>query len=236
VARASSAVCEPEVAGAGLGLDLSTSGVSSIRGALHILPLERQITLIHAADRSLGTRRLGRPKSTRIPLVKLLVAGLPGSAEVVENRLLSGRGRQANEIRFTLLCFLDQLDDWQFANGVGGFVARVIERFLLEVRSNAAHAAWMAGDLLGDHWAQETAVPILMRLATTARFAAGRSGAIHGLSQALSGAPAGRAADIAAVLRKVARSDRSARVRASARIALHRRSAAALVATRGRPS
>jgi hypothetical protein len=71
----------------------------------------------------------------------------------------------------------------------------------------------MAGDLLGDHWPLNESLPVLQRLATDARFVAGREGALHGLAHALDRAEKAQQWQIVATLKLVAEKDRSAKVR-----------------------
>jgi hypothetical protein len=78
----------------------------------------------------------------------------------------------------------------------------------------------MAGDMLGDHWPIEEALPILKRAAARARYAAGREGAIHGLSHALERAPKALQWSIVGTLKNVTQKDRSYRVRQYAAMVL----------------
>ena len=112
-------------------------------------------------------------------------------------------GRYAGEIRFDIFCFLDQVRELAAAEEHLGFVPHLVENYLSTTRSNAGQAAWMAGDLLGDHWPAREAVPTLLRLAEHARFAAGRKSAIHGLSHAIEASTPKMAADIKATLRSL---------------------------------
>ena len=96
-------------------------------------------------------------------------------------------------------------------------VLALVEAYLMSTNSAVASAAWMAGDLLGDHWDLRQSLPILTRLATQARYVAGRDAAIHGLSRALARARKASQWAIVQVLKDVSRHDRSRRVRSHAR-------------------
>ena len=97
-------------------------------------------------------------------------------------------------------------------------IPRLVESYLRDVPRETGFAAWKAGDLLGDHWRLDEAVPVLIRAAQSARFVAGRAGALHGLAHALGRKPdvAPYAKSIRKLLSAVAKSDRSKGIRGSA--------------------
>ncbi len=89
----------------------------------------------------------------------------------------------------------------------------------MAVPRETARAAWMAADMLGEHWDGEEAMPLLIRTAQGARYRVGRELSIMGLDNILDKLPAEGDAhkNILKTLRKISRSDRSASVRADAK-------------------
>mgnify|MGYP001613245091 CR=1 FL=1 len=80
-------------------------------------------------------------------------------------------------------------------------------------RSNAAQAAWMAGNLLGDHWNLRESLPLLIQIAESARGVTGREAAVHGLSKALARCTDADYARITAKLERMTKNDPSPKVR-----------------------
>lgn len=84
----------------------------------------------------------------------------------------------------------------------------------------------MSADLLGDHWDDRAAsFTVLRQVAKTARYAAARTAALHGLSMLLRRATVScEQQAIADVLRTTAASDRNVKVRHRAAFALEKNS------------
>lgn len=212
-----------------LGSPLAGLEVTDFARLLSTMSAPARSKLTRDADRLLEMKKHARYAPARISLVKLLIAALPQSASLISRRVIEAEGRYADEVRFSIFCFLDQIRLLPAGANHDDFVLELVGDFLQNVRSNTAHAAWMAGDLLGDHWPLELSVPALLRLAEGARFVAGRDSAIHGLSHAIGASSTKRANEIRSILARVARSDRSGVVRASARLALTGRAPFAVV-------
>jgi hypothetical protein len=92
-------------------------------------------------------------------------------------------------------------------------VLRLVEEYLCHVQRDTARAAWMAGDLLGEHWPLDQSLPSLRATAMKARYRAGREAALHGLSHALGRAAKRDQWSILETLKHVAAFDRSRKVR-----------------------
>jgi len=113
----------------------------------------------------------------RINAAIFLVASVPGSLKYIERVLKSDQ----YESHFSLFCFLDQVHDAECKS----VILNMLQAHLLSVRVETAYAAWMAGDLLGDHWEElSDSVPVLINALLHARYRAGRLGALHGLEKA----------------------------------------------------
>lgn len=151
----------------------------------------------------------------RVALVKTLVALLPESARSLRGWIRS-TAPEAAEVRFTIFCYFEHLPSMENGGDLSREVPSLVEEFLLNVQSDAARAAWMAGDLLGDHWSLSSALPVLLRVANEGRFVAGRESAIHGLCHAMERASESDSQRIREALRAIGMKDRSRTVRKAA--------------------
>jgi len=88
------------------------------------------------------------------------------------------------------------------------------------VKSNAGNAAWMAGDLLGDHWPLEESLPVLLKSAKNSRFIAGRSSALHGIEEALRKIETSKKKKILMLLKEIYKTDRSSKIKTYSKIIL----------------
>jgi hypothetical protein len=149
----------------------------------------------------------------RVGAVKTLVALLPSSEEAIRALLIPNQDAAVAEIQFTLFCFLDRLPELAGGRALASDVPRLVEEYLLKIRSRAALAPWMASDLLGDHWKVSEALPVLSHVATQGRFVAGRAGALHGLEMLIPRCGLRRNGRIKQILREVAHNDPSPSVR-----------------------
>lgn len=151
----------------------------------------------------------------RKPLIDILIAMLPETEDAIHRCLTRSVDVLDSEVQFTLFCFLDNVPDLKVGSQSSNKILGFVEEYLMNVRTNRAGAAWMAGDLLGDHWDLEESFPILVQLSKKARFVAGRRGAVYGLKQA-AGREEHRKDEVIKLLKDVAREDRSESVRISA--------------------
>ena len=80
----------------------------------------------------------------------------------------------------------------------------------------------MAADMLGEHWNEREAVPLLIKVATGARYSVGRLGGLLGLEKTLNRLPVENDAhkDILNTLRKISPSDPSKYVKENAKAML----------------
>lgn len=173
-------------------------------------------------QQSVHALRKGRRRKERELAVKVLLCAVPGSLPHVKELVLGRIGSEHD--RFICFCHVDDT-----VLPLGASPQRELlswtEEYLLTVRSEAGYGAWMAGDLLGEHWPSlREAVPVLARAILEGRYAAGRLGALHGSAHAMVrlSSAGGRSHRILrdqllGALRAAATKDRSPRVRAEAR-------------------
>lgn len=196
-------------------LECYVTDIEVVADQLRNLRKNQQASLIESYDQILSDTSSSRNKITRVACVKILVTLLPFTLDLFEKYLKIRHGKQAYEIHFTIFCFLDELNVTHFSSKSKQRVLEAISEYLNNVRSEAGNAAWMAGDLLGDHWESDQAVEILLAIVQKGRYVAGRLGALHGLEERLRHT-IGRsslAKTIIGALGKVSHCDKSLRVR-----------------------
>jgi hypothetical protein len=112
---------------------------------------------------------------------KTLVALIPQSLPTISACLERKRPVGIYELHFSLFCFLDEV---LFDKGLRQRkkeVLSLVRGYLTGVDEDHAMAAWMAGDLLGDHWTPQESVPVLCDLHAHADNAVNESAVRHGL-------------------------------------------------------
>lgn len=158
-------------------------------------------------------------ESTRIALVKLLIAMVPNSWTTIRT-LIIDRGRTSvdAEVQFSLFCYLGDLQHLTAGRGLISEAACLVGDYLRQSKSNTGHATWMAGDLLGENWDSGEGVPILIDVLTNGTYAEGRLAALHGLEHAIGNADCSDALaeSLVRAIIHVASNDRSRSVRESA--------------------
>ena len=91
-------------------------------------------------------------------------------------------------------------------------VLTLVEKYLVNAKSEAGFAAWKAGDMLGDEWYAADTVEIPTRVVRSARYVASRNGALHGIQHAMNEATPSEKERLLALVRKVASEDASSEV------------------------
>jgi len=203
-----------------LGIDAYTSSFLDIASQVETLHDNKRKTLVSLCEDALSDRRGRSQEQVRVAAVKVLVALFPITWKNIASWLKRDSERSLYEVHFSLFCFLDQVPQLKGASGFEFRVPELVENYLKEVKAESAHAAWMAGDLLGDHWEAETALSVLSKTSQRAQFAAGRLGAIHGLSHLLSRLKSPKRIATLQLLRLISENDRSKKVRDSAKLVL----------------
>lgn len=199
----------------GLGLSVVSLNLDSFEKILHdIQEVRREVRdpLLLLCE-GLDIDSLNNNLEQRIGMVRLASALLPESTHLIERWL---KDKNASEVHFTLFCYLDWVSRQnQFSDQV---ILNMVREYLLAVSSNRGTAAWMAGDLLGDHWKSRSAVDTLIAVALGGRYVAGRQAALHGIRMRMESVPKGSPewADLFQCLVRVQRQDRSGPIRSTA--------------------
>ncbi len=174
---------------------------------------------IEAAKLVLKNARLCRKESLRIAAAKVLVASLPETFGDIQSFLTDFSRPLSYEVHFTLFCFLDP-DELPNREGLRRRIFSLVKSYLMNSNAKTGSAAWMAGDLLGDHWRRREAVDALCEIAANAEHPVARESAIHGLAHALDWASPARRKRILGLFEKISSMDTCESVRLSGRMAL----------------
>lgn len=191
-----------------------------LRQRQHLQP--KQQYLIVLCQQALEDVALGSVLHLRIAAIRLLVLLLPESKYVIENWLQKHSSQYHYEVHYTLFCYLDWSLELPDTDIIAPQIISLTKNYLQNVSQETARASRMAGDMLGDHWKSVDASSILSELAITARYVAGRSGAVYGLGKLLSErdiTPFTRS-HIIEVLSRVKNDDRSKELRLMASLTL----------------
>jgi hypothetical protein len=168
----------------------------------------------------LDNHQIGKVERERIIVIRILVALLPDSKQIIIRWIREKHNAYSSEVRFTIFCYLDWLAN--IPNGIEASdeILQAVETYLQSVPSNTARAAWMAGDMLGGHWNAVESLPVVKRLVAQGRYAAGRSAGVYSLKELLERPEltAAARAQIKNLLTSVARNDRSRLVRSAAKL------------------
>jgi hypothetical protein len=176
--------------------------------------LTRVRLLVHLT-KAASDPRLVTSEESRVKFAKAAVALLPDSVATITRILARSPSSRRGELQFSLFVFLSDAPELLNKNEMKP-LQQLVGQYLLSVRSKTAQAAWMAGDLLGNHWSLSESLPLLLQTATSAKYAAGREGALHGLAHAIERASKREQREIVKRLRIVADTDRSPAVRSYA--------------------
>lgn len=197
------------------GVDPRLAPVDRLTRALRSISADSRRTLVGSLKYAVCRQPSEVSEDEWISQAKLLLALLPETTELVRG-LLGSQARRDAELQFSLFCFLEELTRIPTARSLTREVPGLVETFVAARRTDWGMAAWMAGDLIGDHWPKATARRRLERVLNRGKFAAGRRAAIHGLAHLWARERGGDRDRLAGVLRRAAKGDRDAVVRQAA--------------------
>jgi hypothetical protein len=160
-------------------------------------------------------------------LANALIALLPLSTRAIERLLSAANPRCVYELHFSLFGALSKA---YFNDLEQDGIEYLLMTYLSEVRSTSSYAAWKAGLLLGEDWRSPRSEALLIRLMMSAKFPAGRMGAINGYRFVIERRKTFTTEELSP-LRAVAKSDKSAKVRQDAKFHLARLRKMAIVRT-----
>ena len=209
-----------------LALDPYESSVDAISGTIRRLRKKEREHVLSICKKVVNNDKIGlrRNDAIRVAAIKVIVAAAPHSAKIIQRIIRNKSDRNAYELHFTLFCFLDQLRNIPNARQLSHLMLSHVRGYLQDVKYDTARAAWMGGDLLGEHWPLEESLPVLIQVAREAKYAVGREAAVEGLEKAFKRVDASSAhrRQILSLLRDVSVDDRSDKVRRAARYVLQK--------------
>lgn len=177
-------------------------------------------SLIASCEALLHDCAWGEQDRNRVGAVKLLVALLPRSLDTIREWMFRMDDPYVYEVQFTVWCFLS--DTVSFAPPDPATVAAVLDlakEYLDRVPSDEAQNAFMAADMLGDHWVGDAGIAALVDVARTSANPVGRKAAIGGLRTALAHGKVtpGLSLSVTAVIERETRNARNTKHRADPR-------------------
>ena len=141
-------------------------------------------------------------------VARLIVAALPEALRLFERLVAEPRSEGLiGELQFSLFVALSDVGDCPDYLGVHAQLVQIMRSFIEQVEVDEADAAWMAADVLGDHWPLGLTLGALRAAALGATHRAGREAALHGLSHALGRADKRQQWEIVEVAKQIERHD-----------------------------
>lgn len=186
--------------------------------AKHPAVASKDKNLVHDTLQALKTKQVANDDDARVAVVKVAIALLPVTSQSLL-ALLHKRSQWHYEMHFTIFCFLDASARLAKARTFASRVPSIVERYLKSLRRDPADSAFMAAEMLGEHWDVKEAFRILSRVAKSPASAIGRKAAVGGLASIAARPEASKTVRQKAneIIEEVSRRDPNARVRAYAR-------------------
>jgi hypothetical protein len=203
-----------------LSLDPYIAPFETIYKRARSLKTRDRNSLLSFVEKGLNRVDCRKYEPVRVGLVKVMVALVPESSRLIRCWLLKTTGRFVPEVHFSLFCFLHLIRELPSAQEFAKELPRLIEGYLTSVKHGTAKAPWMAGDLLGEHWSDRESLEILLPLANSAKFVAGREGALHGLAHLVSKGSSKFRDEIIGVIKQISEKDRSQKIQKYAQLIL----------------
>ena len=205
-----------------LELEPYLSDVGDIVESIKRLEPSAREKLLQICEQAFQEENFRKHEPTCIACAKVFIALVPESIGSIKKWVKKSSGKSIHEVHFSIFCFLDNILHLPNNQGFAREIPSLVEEYLTNIKSNTARAAFMAGDLLGDHWEMNEALPVLIRIAKKAKYSAGRDSALHGLGHIMSQLSNFDSDKklILQLLRNIAQHDRSKIVRFTAELLL----------------
>ena len=205
-----------------IGADILKADYSDVIATVNQLAVEQKVAILAVCVSALTCPQSKRNEAVGIATVRAIIALLPLSLAAIADLLSRYQNKHHYEAHFTLFCYLDWAQEMPDASSLTKDVLLLVENYLMTVPRKTALAAWMAGDLLGDHWNEQEALPLLMKTAQGAKYSVGRVQSVLGLGRILDRLPvkSDPHKSILKTLRKISSSDPSKYVRENAKAEL----------------
>lgn len=200
-----------------LGDACLNASVEELRRGIARQGRHTQQRLLARLEESVDAPRELESEDDRVFVAKLIVALLPSSMQLTRRVLQPNKGDEKTaELQFSLFVALSEVLEMEISQEVFLSLLETTKAYLLAIAADTAEAAWMAGDLLGDHWPLDASLSILLEATRNALHPVGREAALHGLSHALERGTKQQQWEIMEAVRERASNDESAAVRSYA--------------------
>jgi hypothetical protein len=162
-----------------------SSSIREIHGRIKNLGWRDRGSLLSKAKRILRDKQCHENLDIRIFAVKTVIALLPDSIKEIRfwfSDSTSSHYKHKHEVIFTLLCYLEEINEVPSINKkVRHELLSIVHGFLLYAKGDRQSSTWMAGDMLGDHWNRQEALPILLDVIDNGKYVDGRMSALGGI-------------------------------------------------------
>lgn len=206
-----------------VGEDILRADYSRLIAKVNPLDAEKKAALLAICVSALSGPKYRENEAASIAAVRVIVALLPLSLGAIADLLNRRLNWHQYEVHFTLFVYLDAAQEMPDVPFLTKDVLLLVENYLMTVPRKTALAAWMAGDMLGEHWNEQEAVPLLMRTAQGAKYSVGRKHSVFGLAHMLDRLPveSDTHKQVRKTLREISLSDPSKYVRENAKEVLN---------------
>lgn len=203
-----------------LGIDCYRAPFGEVAEKIGELTVETRYRFLQVCENAFSVLKFRTHEPTRVASARLLIALLPDSLDVIKRWVEKSDSRFIHEVHFSLFCYFGEVQEVARLRPARRMVLDLVAKYLMRTKTDAARAAWMAADLLGDHWNLHESLPVLINVAKDGQSVAARKAAVHGLTKALRRCSDGDCARITATLEQLASSDSSRKIRVAAKMSL----------------
>lgn len=162
----------------------------------------------------IAIRSWRRSRIRRSALVRIIVGLLPESYALLDRLLHNQSDFHDYEIHFAFFCYLHWTARHKALRDCATDVLKLVRLYMVNARTDQAMAAWMASDMLGDHWETGPATRVLLDVAQNARRPFCRLAALDGIEKLLKRLDSH--GSILVALSEIGKTDKSRKVREAA--------------------
>jgi hypothetical protein len=164
-----------------IGLDSYTAEFSDIAERVRRLSAVGREDMLAVCELGFSDRLGIRDEPVRVSVCKVTVALLPQSMQLVSRLLGLQRDAWDYEVHFSLFCWLDETQAFPERYDCREEVLVLLRGYLRRATCDERDAAWMAVDLLSEHWEVHGALSTLSEVAKEGNADCVRLEALSGL-------------------------------------------------------
>lgn len=195
-------------------IPLSEMSVKEISHYLSEIKNKEKKRILNNCKLNIQNNLLIADEIKRVENIKILIALIPETINTIKKLLLDFSDEISYERHFTLFCYLDDVFDFLEDIEIINEILDLIKNYLLNVKYDYAMAAWMAGDLLGDHWRNiDSAQKVLFEVIKNSKYTTGKLSALHGIKQLFQNVDLTRKEEIMSFLQGLLKTEKSVKVK-----------------------